>query len=125
MDFEALRQQYRPDKIKILMVADSPPAIGTHFFYDTSSHDSLRVFTKESFNHLYPEVLISDQKQFLDYYKSFGFYLEDLCHTPVNRLPEAEKKVVRAESIPKLAARLVQYKNAGNLESIIIVSKRN
>lgn len=66
MDFEALRQQYKPDKIKVLMIADSPPAIGSHFFYDTSSYDSLRTFTKEAFHYLYPDILMSDDEQFLD-----------------------------------------------------------
>lgn len=34
-----------------------------------------------------------------------------------------EKAVIRAESIPKLAARLRQYKDTGSLKAIIIVSR--
>jgi hypothetical protein len=80
--FEALRQQYRPEKIRVLFVAESRPAGGT-FFYAGNSH--LVRYTAEAFRKAYGGRAMT-MADFLDGFKAAGCYLEDLCPEPVNNI---------------------------------------
>jgi hypothetical protein len=103
--FEALRKSFRPDRITTLFVGESAPAGGS-FFY--SGDSSLFRAMKKAFG---------GQATFLEDFKMNGFYLDDLIHTPVNKLASRERSVLRRESVSKLADRLKEY----TPEAVVIV----
>jgi hypothetical protein len=97
--YEQLRHSYKPDKIRVLFVGESPPAGGT-FFYKADSN--LYHFTQRAFSDVFG--IAFEDKRFLDSFKSIGCYLEDLCPTAINITNKAERKrqwVAGVESLTK------------------------
>ena len=78
INHEELRQRYRPTDIKILFIAEAPPEADT-FFYSAKSF--FYTYTKQVFEAFFKEEI--DRKEFLDFFKTTGFYLDDLSHTPM------------------------------------------
>lgn len=94
---ERRRRRYRPRRVAVLMVAESPPASG-RFFYgaDSALYRAVRdVFTAE-----YPPT---DDQSFLESFRDRGWYLVDLCRTPVNHLTPRERRQAQHEAVPGLA----------------------
>jgi len=112
-DLALLRQKYKPDRVRVLFVGESPPANGT-FFYKCDS--KLYKHTKKVFQEFW---IFKSDKEFLERFKNEGFYLEDLCDEPINHLPKRERKAKRNENIETLAKKLKQL----NPEVIIVVMK--
>jgi len=69
---EITRREYKPDNIRYLLVAESMPAGGNFFYFERGK---LYDYTKMAFlqNFDWPE------KDFLKFFESNGFYLDDLC----------------------------------------------
>jgi hypothetical protein len=88
---EALRRRYLPARVRVLFVAESPPA-GGNFFY--SGDSMLFRETREAFCVALGEHL---RDGFLECFTQFGCYLDDLCTEPVNRQePKARRTAHRA-----------------------------
>lgn len=105
-NFEQTRIDYKPDIIKVLMVAESPPAAG-HFFYEG---DAMCTYTKRAFSNASENITENTLNQdFLVYYKLTGFYLEDLCHEPINNQDNNEKEANRNAGIPLLTQKLNEF----------------
>ena len=93
MDTEELRKSYKPDKVKILFVGESPPAGGT-FFYNANSN--LYRNTKKAF-----EIALEKEwsYDFLSDFKKMGCYLVDLCLIPVNKgMTKKEYRLLQKQS---------------------------
>jgi len=107
---EALRRQFLPSRVGVLLVGESPPAGGT-FFYRANS--ILYEATRDAFYAAVPDLV--RRGGFLDRFRDLGCYLDDLCLVPVNHLklnnPLAKKKRLRLreEGEAPLAARMRQY----------------
>jgi hypothetical protein len=86
----------------VLLVGESAPAGDTFFFAGNSKlfQATKNVFEKLTGKHF------SSAESFLRYFCSKGFFLEDLCPSPVNRLPRSERRRLRSESVPSLSLRL-------------------
>ena len=95
---ENLRQSYRPAHITTLFVGESAPHGGT-FFYNQNSG-------------LYREIrkAFRGKEAFLEDFKSYGFYLDDLVLEPVNHLAARDRITRCRESISSFAKRLTRYK---------------
>jgi hypothetical protein len=93
----ALREEYRPDPIRVLLVGESPPASGK-FFYAANSR--LYAATLEAFSRFVPGL---QPKDFLKEFKRMGFYLMDLCNEPVNHLRDPDRLEKRVQGIRLLA----------------------
>lgn len=113
--FESLRKQYKPDKIKVLLVGESRPH-GNTFFYSADSN--LYNYMKEAFQTFYGEHF-HGSNEFFSFLKERGVYLDDLCLEPVNNLSSAEKNNKRDQYVDSLANRIKEYKP----EAIVIVLK--
>jgi hypothetical protein len=88
---ERLRQSFRPRKVRILFVGESPPASG-RFFYQADS--GLYRAIREALLKAFPDLRNAD---FLKSFRSLGCYLVDLCERPVDRLqPKARRKACSA-----------------------------
>lgn len=108
MDVESLRIRYRPKCVRVLMVGESPSAGGT-FFY--SANSNLFRYTKEAFETVYGQRWLRGT-DFLDFFASEGFFLDDLCTVPVNRMKQPEKRRYRKEGVAPLATRIHQMSPA-------------
>lgn len=102
MDVEKIRMAFRPPKTRVLFVGESPPAGGTFFYIGDSS---LARYTQEGFSRAYG-VDFKNTKEFLNSFMNNGFYLEDLCHIPVNNMDGSGRRRTQKESIEIFAERL-------------------
>lgn len=102
---ERLRYRYKPDKVTILLVGESAPEAGT-FFY---TGDTLCKYTQNAFTRAYPEVNSQTKEEFLSFFQSKGFYLEDLCLIPVNGLDSKQRRQCIKNSVSSLAERIKTY----------------
>jgi hypothetical protein len=107
IQFENLRQSYRPDRIATLFVGESAPHGGT-FFYNQDSG-------------LFREIrkAFSGNDGFLADFKQKGFYLDDLVLEPVNHLARRDRVGLCRESIASFSERLKDYRP----QAIVILLK--
>lgn len=116
-NFNTLRNKYKPQRISVLFIGESPPA-GNTFFYDGNS--ILYRYTVCAFNKAFKaDYDVSDNENFLNFFMEKGCYLDDLCHTPINDRDNNERKKMRKQSISDLSNRIKEYRP----EYIICVMK--
>lgn len=114
-DLESLRFSYKPEDVKVMLIGESPPKSGK-FFY---KGDSILYFaTVEAFTSAYTRSF-KTHLEFLDFFKEKGFYLDDLCHYPINKLNESKKIEHRAKNVRNLSDRV----NVDNPKAVVIIMK--
>jgi hypothetical protein len=109
---EELRLSFRPADVRVLFIAESPPAAGS-FFYAADSE--LYRATRDAF-----EAGLPDRKvgSFLSRFAALGCYLEDLCKEPVNQLTDRrdgswrKRLNARRDGEPRLAETLAALRPA-------------
>jgi len=115
-NLESIRKSYKPDKIKVHFIGESPPAGGT-FFYNADS--TLWRYTQEAFSKAF-DVNFADGKSFLEFFKWCGCYLDDLSLEPVNNLKTARERNAKCRAyIGSMAGRIKE----ANPVAIIVVKK--
>lgn len=87
MDTEAIRQRYKPKQVRLLLVGESPPASGKFFYVDSA----MTKHTRSAFEKA-EGIRFKQTAEFLEHFKERGCFLEDLSHTPVDRLPKEERE---------------------------------
>ncbi len=98
---ERLRQSFRPSRIQLLFIGESPPASG-RFFYSADSglyramHAAFQI----------ADSLVGDD-DFLTVFRSRGCYLIDLSPKPVDRLEPRLRREMRKDG-EKLLAREIR-----------------
>lgn len=97
-----IRQQYRPETIKILFVEEAVQP-GNMFFYRKNSNVFRAV--KEAFSVVFGEF--KDHEEFLIFFKETGCYVDYLCPDMINGLELPLRQKVRTESVEPLSRRLV------------------
>jgi hypothetical protein len=75
---EAVRARYRPNRITTLFVGESAPNSGAFFYCGNTA--MLRNMQRAV------EAAIDGEGDFLERFKSYSWYLDDLVLTPVNQL---------------------------------------
>jgi hypothetical protein len=113
MDFEEIRQKYKPARIRILLVGESPPP-SRGFFYDVDAPETQLP--------RYPRLVFGDKlgrTEFLDVFRREGFYL-------VYLFSSRQKTVKNATSLEKKAAiaRLIEYIQEADPQYLVSVLKR-
>ena len=124
--YKEARLKYKPDKIKFLLVAESPPINPNSYFYfeDMTKNDG---FYLEIMNALYcnerfePNFLRENKRTFLNCFKRDGFYLIDACEKPIELSHVSYKKKKIQESLPDLKKRL-SYLICPDTKIILIVA---
>lgn len=114
-EVQEVRQQYKPNKVRVLFVGESPPSGGTFFYFANSN---LFRCISLAFNKVYGEK-IGDGEKFLQSFTEFQCYLDDLCLQPVNNLTDNERVRMRSEGIDPLAKRIKLLKP----DAVIIVMR--
>ena len=80
------RAAYRPHKVRMLFVGESPPASGRFFYHrDSGLYRALR----DAF-HLVDESIVDEN--FLAVFQTAGCYLIDACGLPVDRMEPAARR---------------------------------
>jgi hypothetical protein len=100
---EKLRQSFRPVRVRVLFIGESPPASG-RFFYARDS--GLYRAMREAFQAA--EASVSEEN-FLTAFQASGCYLVDLCADPVDRLDAKARRTACAageESLARMIAEL-------------------
>ena len=106
-EIQRIRLNYLPKDIKVLFIGESPP-IGNTFFYKGRS--VLFNSTREVFEKFYNKDF-SDSFYFLEFFKDSGFFLDDLCHSPINHIKDsALRNKLRDDGILGLKNRLEIYR---------------
>ena len=99
---EVVRKSFRPGKVKLLFVGESPPASGRFFYHrDSGLYRAMR----DAFIAI--DRTISDE-DFLTRFQKAGCYLVDLCVRPVDDLHPAPRRAACAAAIPRLAKTIAQ-----------------
>jgi hypothetical protein len=97
---ERLRKQYRPDRVRILFVGESPPASG-RFFYQADS--GLYRAVQETFVQAFP---VLKNTEFLDSFCALGCYLIDLCSEPVDKMTPGARRYTCRVGEKRLARKI-------------------
>jgi hypothetical protein len=82
MNIEELRLSFKQQKVSVLFVGESAPA-NRGFFYKGDS--GLFSATMEVFT-LAGKGPFLTKNEFLDYFRDHDYFLDDICHEPVNDL---------------------------------------
>jgi hypothetical protein len=121
-----LRERYKPERIEVLFVAESPPE---------SSDDEVRFFynsKQERWNHMYRAVMKAvfpefeycpgEKDNWLRKFKQHGYYLIDATDRPVNRVTSAER---RYELDAAVKPKLSEIKRLVSPSTPIVLVKKN
>ena len=86
----ALRRRYQPEQVKLIIVAESPPASGL-YFYDPEGR-----VTEPLFSALMKQLAChcSNKADGLSKFQESGWLLIDATYEPVNQLPDAQRRQV-------------------------------
>lgn len=111
--YEDLRQRYRPNELRILLIAESPPdpaAGDRRFFYapNLAQADNLYRGVAEAVYGLEPGYSVTDKPAVLDRLQSDGYWLIDAVEHPINRTSSASRKAAIRAAVPELVERCHQ-----------------
>jgi hypothetical protein len=122
----SLRERYRPEKIRVLFVAESPPDSGEgelRFFYNAS---------QERHDHMYRSLMEAafpdfkhrpgEKEGWLRKFQQAGYYMIDATDRPVNHLSPAER---RRELNSSLETRIAEIGRLIVTGTPIVLVKRN
>jgi hypothetical protein len=104
---EAVRAHYRPERIKTLFIGESVPHSGKFFYCrDTAMLRHMRSAV---------ELALGESDNFLQRFKAYGWFLDDLVLMPVNHLTKPQRKALCQAGVESLADRIAAYR----LEAIV------
>jgi hypothetical protein len=102
---DAVRAHYRPKPILTLFVGESAPNSGKFFYYGNTALTGYM-------NKAIEAAGLGGGDDFLERFKAYGWYLDDLVSTPVDHLKGARRKTRRKkcrDAQNSLAARIKNY----------------
>ncbi|MCA1533851.1 hypothetical protein I6F21_14910 [Bradyrhizobium sp. NBAIM03] len=103
IEVELIRASYRPDRITTLFVGESAPASGDFFYLGNNA--MLRHMQRATETALGPA-----DGEFLDRFKAYGWFLDDLVLTPVDKLPPSKRKTTCLAAMDGLKDRIAAYR---------------
>jgi hypothetical protein len=103
---EALRERFRPKRIRILFIGEAPPASG-RFFYAANS--GLYRAMRDAFRAVDQRI---NDANFLSVFQASGCYLTDLCPKPVDQLDAKSRRRARVAGEKLLSEKLIRLQPA-------------
>jgi hypothetical protein len=114
---EVTRARFRPNRIMTLFVGESAPASGD-FFYSSGNTAMLQHMRSAV------EDALGQGGNFLERFKAYGWYLDDLVLTPVNDLTKpSERKAKCLEAQNSLASRIAEYQPHAIVSLLLSIQK--
>lgn len=110
--YDELRALYRPDEVRVLLVAESPPDPGEgplRFFYDSTlvtGGDNLYRGVAEAVYGNEPAVDVNDKVAVLRCLQRDGFWLIDAVQHSINKLKRPARRDAIRSAAPELVARI-------------------
>jgi hypothetical protein len=110
-NFSRARRKYRPRRVKLLLIAESPPTSGGFFYFATTiGKDHLFRETMKALefwpNHQ-PMHRGVDKRSMLRRFRTMGFYLLDTCVSPVDKMRPVDRRKTVLTQTPRLIKDLV------------------
>src|SRR5438094_2663135 len=111
-NFNRARRKYRPQKVRLLLIAESPPSSGGFFYFPTTiGKDHLFRETMKALD-LWPTGVPMrrgvDKRPMLRRFESLGLYLLDTCDFPVDKMRPRERREAVLEQIPRLVNDVIE-----------------
>jgi hypothetical protein len=105
--YDQLRQEYRPDSIRYLLVAESPPDPGSgsrRFFYspDLSQHDNLYRGVAQAVFGLEADFDVTRKVEVLRRLNAKGYWLIDAVRQPINKGTDSARRRAIRDEVPSL-----------------------
>lgn len=111
--YEELRARYRPDRLRVLLIGESPPDPRSgrrRFFYAPElTFDNLYRGVAEAVYGLEPGFDVRQKAVILDRLKADGFWLIDAVEHPVNKLPSRARRRAIADGVPALVRQCQEH----------------
>lgn len=133
MNYEKIRQQYLPKRIKVLLIAESPPPAAhidssRHFYRSDKVRRDDRLLIN-TIRALYPETepvaeakLEHEKEQWLRQFQSDGWYMIEALETTLpHEVSKKERQEQIRENLPRLIERIRKLANK-NTKLILIKS---
>jgi hypothetical protein len=107
--YDELREQYRPARLKVLLVAESPPDPGAgerRFFYSpVLTYDNLYRGVAEALYGADSSVVMEDKPATLERMVRDGYWLIDAVEEPTNKRSQSQRRAAIRSAVPRLAER--------------------
>lgn len=121
---DQLRERYRPQHVRLLLVAESPPNCDGgdfRFFYapEMKQDHLYRSVMEVVFSDFNPAV--KQKTLWLERFQEAGCYLVDATDTPVNFMDDRDRKRTLLEGLPAKLAELKAL--AGNGIPVVLIKK--
>ena len=109
-NFKEFRERYNPKNegipIRVLWIAESPPAGGGYFYFDeTGDRNHLFRETMKALDWWPEKETMSagvDKTPYLKKFQKAGYFVVDLSYSPVNKMEKHEREKVLGRNIPRL-----------------------
>jgi hypothetical protein len=99
---EAVRTSYRPKRITTLFIGESAPDSGAFFYCGNTA--MLR-----NVRETMAVAGLAGKEGFLECFKAYGWYLDDLVLRPVNHLPRSQRMKECRDAQQALSVRIAEY----------------
>src|SRR2546430_5660134 len=108
--YTAARNKYKPNRVNVLLIAESPPSSGGYFYSETTIGK----------DHLFRETMKAlefwpidrpmrkgcDKQPMLRRFRSIGFFLIDTCELPVDKLQPRQRRISTIQGASTLPHRV-------------------
>jgi len=110
---EDTRARFRPKRITTLFVGESAPTSGDFFYYGNNA----------MFRYMQRAVqrALGEDGDFLQRFKGYGWYLDDLVLTPVNKLTKSQREAKCLDAQNSLADRIAAYQPEAIVSLLIVI----
>jgi hypothetical protein len=107
--YDELREQYRPDRLKVLLLGESPPDPGSgerRFFYSAVlTYDNLYRGVAEALYGNDATTAVADKQATLERMTRDGFWLIDAVQEPINKRSQGQRRAAIRDAVPRLVQR--------------------
>ena len=110
------RRAYKPEKVWVLLIGESAPAGGTHFYLANSN---LFRGVREAFARVYGRS-VPDGGAFLLFFQHHGYWLIDLADEPVNRLDDQPRRQLVENGVRRVSKTISESQPA-----VVVVVKKS
>src|SRR3989442_4857961 len=121
--YTASRNKYRPNRVNVLLIAESPPSSGGYVYAETTiGKDHLFRETMKALGFWpinRPMKKGCDKQSMLSRFRSIGFFLIDTCELPVDKLQPRQRRISTIQGASTLPDRVREL----NPAQILIVKK--